>query len=453
MGRNPEEVTDEAPRSRSSAPDHPLFQWPNRITEKDFTGWVRSAAPSGCSPGTRIRGAARDPRRRPGTPKGRPPLCPVRKRRLHLQRLGLLPAAPRRRPRGVPYLCEPVEPSEESRPLSYGAGPVEILCPGDSASGARPGSMTLMRAIPTRLAVLLSAALAFTACSRRDPSHTIAATREEAPDRRRRQGDHGGPLARDRADRRVQALPGSRRDGESRRLYQGDQGRCRRPRRQGQLLATLEVPEMGDDLRKAERASCAPRPRSPAPATNSGAPNPRTRSPTFPSSASPSVNTRKPGLIAAAGDRRRPQQGPGHRGAGRRREIRPGRRRGAGQACNTRRHAEGQDPHRLHPSHRALRRRHHQALRRHRLHDPGRHRFADPGHARGAALPEQHAAPDPARSRIRRAHRSHRAAGRGAGADAQPLVPRPRRPLHRQDLIRHPHHGHRGRRAEPQPAS
>jgi LmbE family N-acetylglucosaminyl deacetylase len=40
MGRNPEEVTDEAGKVNILAPDHPVFTWPNRITEKDFAGWV-----------------------------------------------------------------------------------------------------------------------------------------------------------------------------------------------------------------------------------------------------------------------------------------------------------------------------------------------------------------------------------------------------------------------------
>ncbi|QOY91324.1 PIG-L family deacetylase [Paludibaculum fermentans] len=40
MGRNPEEVTDEASRVEILKPEHPLFAWPNRITEKDFEGWV-----------------------------------------------------------------------------------------------------------------------------------------------------------------------------------------------------------------------------------------------------------------------------------------------------------------------------------------------------------------------------------------------------------------------------
>jgi hypothetical protein len=40
MGRNPEEVTDEASRITILAPSNPVFTWPNRITEKDFEGWV-----------------------------------------------------------------------------------------------------------------------------------------------------------------------------------------------------------------------------------------------------------------------------------------------------------------------------------------------------------------------------------------------------------------------------
>jgi LmbE family N-acetylglucosaminyl deacetylase len=40
MTSNPEEVTDEASKVQILAPDHPVFTWPNRITEKDFEGWV-----------------------------------------------------------------------------------------------------------------------------------------------------------------------------------------------------------------------------------------------------------------------------------------------------------------------------------------------------------------------------------------------------------------------------
>jgi LmbE family N-acetylglucosaminyl deacetylase len=40
MTSNPEEVTDEASKVQILAPANPVFNWPNRITEKDFAGWV-----------------------------------------------------------------------------------------------------------------------------------------------------------------------------------------------------------------------------------------------------------------------------------------------------------------------------------------------------------------------------------------------------------------------------
>lgn len=40
MGNNPEEVTDEASKVEILAPKNPVFNWPNRITAKDFEGWV-----------------------------------------------------------------------------------------------------------------------------------------------------------------------------------------------------------------------------------------------------------------------------------------------------------------------------------------------------------------------------------------------------------------------------
>jgi hypothetical protein len=40
MGRNPEEVTDEASKVNILNPAHPVFNAPNRITEADFAGWV-----------------------------------------------------------------------------------------------------------------------------------------------------------------------------------------------------------------------------------------------------------------------------------------------------------------------------------------------------------------------------------------------------------------------------
>ena len=40
MTSNPEEVTDEASKVEILAPSNPIFNWPNKITEKDFSGWV-----------------------------------------------------------------------------------------------------------------------------------------------------------------------------------------------------------------------------------------------------------------------------------------------------------------------------------------------------------------------------------------------------------------------------
>ena len=40
MGHNPEEVTDETSIMQILQPANPLFNWPNRITTRDFNGWV-----------------------------------------------------------------------------------------------------------------------------------------------------------------------------------------------------------------------------------------------------------------------------------------------------------------------------------------------------------------------------------------------------------------------------
>jgi LmbE family N-acetylglucosaminyl deacetylase len=40
MGQNPEEVTDEGSQVAILAPDNPVFNWPNKITSKDFENWV-----------------------------------------------------------------------------------------------------------------------------------------------------------------------------------------------------------------------------------------------------------------------------------------------------------------------------------------------------------------------------------------------------------------------------
>jgi LmbE family N-acetylglucosaminyl deacetylase len=40
MGSNPEEVTDETSKVEILAPTNPVFTWPNKISSKDFDGWV-----------------------------------------------------------------------------------------------------------------------------------------------------------------------------------------------------------------------------------------------------------------------------------------------------------------------------------------------------------------------------------------------------------------------------
>ena len=40
MGNNPEEVTDEKSKVEILKPENPIFNWPNKISEKDFSGWV-----------------------------------------------------------------------------------------------------------------------------------------------------------------------------------------------------------------------------------------------------------------------------------------------------------------------------------------------------------------------------------------------------------------------------
>jgi hypothetical protein len=40
MGENPEEVTDENSKVDILAPSNPIFNWPNKISEADFGGWV-----------------------------------------------------------------------------------------------------------------------------------------------------------------------------------------------------------------------------------------------------------------------------------------------------------------------------------------------------------------------------------------------------------------------------
>jgi hypothetical protein len=40
LGRSPEKVVDETNSVTLTEPNNPLFQWPNRITSADFSGWA-----------------------------------------------------------------------------------------------------------------------------------------------------------------------------------------------------------------------------------------------------------------------------------------------------------------------------------------------------------------------------------------------------------------------------
>jgi drug/metabolite transporter superfamily protein YnfA len=40
MGGDPEEVTDEASKMNILEPSNPIFNWPNKISDADFGGWV-----------------------------------------------------------------------------------------------------------------------------------------------------------------------------------------------------------------------------------------------------------------------------------------------------------------------------------------------------------------------------------------------------------------------------
>ena len=146
-----------------------------------------------------------------------------------------------------------------------------------------------------------------------------------------------GSLPHSGADRRVQAVSGNRCHGQGGRLYQGDQVDVGDRVRQGQLLATLEVPEMGDDLRRADASTRARQ------AEVAHAQDELQRAESAHQMAHLSferlsaVAAKRPGLIAQQeiDDAKEPRPGDG--GADRRREIRPGRRQGAGTRQHRRR--------------------------------------------------------------------------------------------------------------------
>ena len=115
--------------------------------------------------------------------------------------------------------------------------------------------------------------------------------------------------------------------------------------------------------------------------------------------------------------------------------------------------AKDQDAARLYPRHGAVHGSRYQALRGYRLDDSGRHVVQHAGHAAGKAVGEQPAAIGSSGPGIRRADRAHRTAGGGAGADAEPFVPRSSRPVRGQSSDGDAHHGHRSGCSESKPGS
>ena len=174
---------------------------------------------------------------------------------------------------------------------------------------------------------------------------------------------------------------------------------------QGQLLATLEIPEMADDLRRADAA--VERARAEVARAQDELARARIRRISIAHLSFQrlsAVAQKKPGLIA--------QQ-----------EIDEAQSRDlvaeAQVAAAKSALAAAQEQVNVNPADtqkvktlmdytrvlRAVRRGDHQALRRYRIHDSGRHGLADAGHAGGAAFGEQPAAADSAGAGIGRARR------------------------------------------------
>jgi hypothetical protein len=61
MGRNPEEVADEVSTVNILAPANAVFDWPNKITEEDFTGWVEERLQMDAHVGPAVSGPSWDP--------------------------------------------------------------------------------------------------------------------------------------------------------------------------------------------------------------------------------------------------------------------------------------------------------------------------------------------------------------------------------------------------------
>ena len=161
--------------------------------------------------------------------------------------------------------------------------------------------------------------------------------------------------------------------------------------KQGDPLATLEIPEMADDQRRASAAL----ERSQAEVARAGDELQRAESAHDIAHLSlqrlAAVAEKRPGLIAQ-------QEIDDARSKDLVAEAQVAAAKSALAAATDQVHvntadlAEGPDDARLYPRHRAVHRSGDQAVCRYGLHDPGRNRVANPGHARGPALGKQPAA-------------------------------------------------------------
>ena len=119
MTSNPEEVTDEASKVEILAPANPVFNWPNKITEKDFGGWVEERGSKwmkSWDPQYQALIETHDEGQEPA--KGRAALREIRQRHLHLQRARFLPATAGGCSRRVPHLCQHDQPAQEPAALT-----------------------------------------------------------------------------------------------------------------------------------------------------------------------------------------------------------------------------------------------------------------------------------------------------------------------------------------------
>ena len=118
MTSNPEEVTDEASKVEILAPSNPLFNWPNKITEKDFGGWVEERGSKwmkSWDPQYQALIETHDEGQEPQ--KGGLLYAKYGKGIYMLQCPGFLSPVAGRRPRRVPHFRQHDQPGEESTTL------------------------------------------------------------------------------------------------------------------------------------------------------------------------------------------------------------------------------------------------------------------------------------------------------------------------------------------------